>query len=121
MKWFNRTTQVSVGFCREAATDHSPGLQPWVRQIQTRALKVAPDVGAIGGINTTFPEHAPRSPLSGRFHSLPSPGLKPWAIMYNRFAVNPTGAQPKALGFSLRPFHGRELPGSVNFLKPGNE
>jgi hypothetical protein len=24
----------AVGFCREAATDHSPGLQPWVTRSQ---------------------------------------------------------------------------------------
>jgi len=32
---------------REAAIDHSPGLQPWVSPIMRRALKVAPD-SAIG-------------------------------------------------------------------------
>jgi hypothetical protein len=30
------------------------------------------------------------------------PGLKPWAVLWDHF-------------------HGQELPGSVNFLKPGNE
>jgi hypothetical protein len=91
----------SVGFCRGAAIDYSPGLQPWVRQTETSALKVAPDVRAIGGINTSFPEHTPRSPLSGRgrLHAFP---------------------RAKALGCSVGPFHGQELPGSVNFLKPGN-
>ena len=65
MKWFKRIAQESVGFCRGAAIDHSPGLQPWVRQIETSALKVAPDVRAIGGISTPFPEHTARSPLGG--------------------------------------------------------
>jgi hypothetical protein len=41
-KWFNGTVEVSGGFCREAAVDYSPGLQPWVRQIETRALKAPP-------------------------------------------------------------------------------
>jgi hypothetical protein len=76
MKWFERIAQDSVGFCSGVAIDNSPGLQPWVRQIETRALKVAPDVSANGGINTPSPEHAPRSPLSGRFDHLPNPGLK---------------------------------------------
>src|ERR1700751_3434400 len=79
MKWFKRMARESVGFCRGAAIDYSRGLQPWVRQIEKRAClsavvlgkwdeggKVAPDVRAIGGINTSFPEHTPRSPLSGR-------------------------------------------------------
>ena len=107
MKWFKRTAQVALGFCREAATDHSPGLQPWVRQIEIRAClsavvlgkwdeggKVAPDVGAIGGIHTTFPEHASRSPLSGRFPALPDPGLKPWAVLFTPFGRQETAKKP---------------------------
>ena len=99
---------VRGGFCREAAIEYSPGLQPWVRQTKTGALKVAPDVGAARGIKMLLPEHTARSPLlrqsldcplgitpcdaglevlSGRFNSLPNPGLKPWAVMCNRFAV----------------------------------
>jgi hypothetical protein len=88
---FEKTAQEPVGFCRGAATDHSPGLQPWVSPIETRALKMAPDVGAIGGVNAPFPEHSPRSPLSGRFRPLPNPGLKPWAILSGQFmAKSPT-------------------------------
>jgi hypothetical protein len=87
MKWFNRTAEVSAGFCREAAVDYSPGLQPWVREIQTRALKVAPDVCETGGVNTQFPEPTPRSPLSGRFNAPTTPGLKPWAILLDHFMV----------------------------------
>ena len=127
----NRAAEVSAGFCREAATDYSPGLQPWVLQAETRALKVAPNVRAIRSINRPFSEHTLRSPLvrhivlvlvvvlvlerfvvsylrlelflrapfelhpapaglemlSGRFNASPHPGLKPWAILYNRFAV----------------------------------
>src|SRR5258708_4988035 len=30
-----------------------------------------------------------RSPLQGEARCNPSPGLKPWAMIYNRFAVNP--------------------------------
>jgi hypothetical protein len=95
MKWFKRIARESVGCCRGAAIDHSPGLQPWVRQIERSALKVAPDVRAIGGLNTPFAEHTPRSPLSGR----------------GRVGAFP---RAKALGYSLRPFHGQELPESVN-------
>jgi hypothetical protein len=138
MKWFKRIARESVGCCRGAAIDHSPGLQPWVRQIERSALKalptryagairtehtdkfqlqtptnkpsrgrgrrrgrercasrVAPDVRAIGELNTPFAEHTPRSPLSGR----------------GRVGAFP---RAKALGYSLRPFHGQELPESVN-------
>jgi hypothetical protein len=108
MKWFKRIARESVGCCRGAAIDHSPGLQPWVRQIERSAClsavvlgkwdeggKVAPDVRAIGGLNTPFAEHTPRSPLSGR----------------GRVGAFP---RAKALGYSLRPFHGQELPESVN-------
>ena len=114
MKWLKTTAQMSVVLCRdlsdvakggdgaklEAATHYSPGLQPCVRQIGTRALpvrhsfalsseggKVAPDVCETGGVNTRFPERTPRSPLSGRFEASRNPGLKPWAILYNRCAV----------------------------------
>jgi hypothetical protein len=30
-----------------------------------------------------------RPPLQGEARCNPSPGLKPWAMIYNRFAVNP--------------------------------
>ena len=114
MKWFNQTAEVSAGFCREAAVDYSPGLlryatarpgvgtltaylqsrdvglaesglQPWVRQIEICALKVAPDVRRTGGLNTLFPKHIRRSPLSGRFNASPDPGLKPWAVLDTPF------------------------------------
>jgi hypothetical protein len=85
MKWFNRTADMSAGFCREAAIDYSPGLKPWVRQIETAALKVAPDVRETGGINTLCPERTRRSPLSGRFDASLNPGLKPWAVLFTPF------------------------------------
>ena len=100
MKWSNRTADGSVRFCREAAIDYSPGLQPWVRQTETRALKVAPDVSVTGWVNTPCPEHTRRSPLSGRFIASPHPGLKPWAILYNRVAVKSDG-QPGSKVFTL--------------------
>jgi hypothetical protein len=114
MRWFNRTTEVSCGFCRdlsdvakgrdgaklEAAIDHSPVLQPWVREIHTSAClsgvvlgkwdeggKMAPDVRESGGINALFLEHTCRSPLSGRSNASPNPGLKPWAILSDHFMV----------------------------------
>jgi hypothetical protein len=100
----------AVGFCREAATDHSPGLQPWVTRTQKHALKVASevlgwcqrgstiedcDIRPTDRINTPSPEQTPRPPLSGRLICLHHPGLKPWAMVYNRFAVNPTGSRAK--------------------------
>jgi hypothetical protein len=115
----NRTAELPAGFCREAAMDYSPGLQPWVRQIEKRALKVAPDVRETGATNRPSVERTRRSPLSGRSNALPNPGLKPWAILYNRFAVMRHTPRAKALGCSLRPFHDQKLPGSVSFLEPG--
>jgi hypothetical protein len=74
-------------FCREAAIQNSPGLQPWVGRIKARALKVAPEVGAIDGLNALLPDHTPRPPLSGRFNASSNPGLKPWDVVCNRCAV----------------------------------
>jgi hypothetical protein len=93
-KWFNGTVEVSGGFCREAAVDYSPGLQPWVRQIETRALKVAPDVRRTRGINTVFPRRTRRPPLSGRVNASPNPGLKPWAVLYSPFGRSERAKKP---------------------------
>jgi len=94
-----------LGHCREAARDHSPGLQPWVAHLYEIALKGRPngidwdlafgigtdvsDVRAatnIGGTVLTPPRRCPfRADSSGDG----SPGLKPWAMIYSRFAANP--------------------------------
>jgi hypothetical protein len=37
-----------------------------------------------------------RSPLQGEARCNPSPGLKPWAMIYNRFAVSPPVASQGA-------------------------
>ena len=42
LKGLDIIARVYRGFCREAAIEYSPGLQPWVRQTKTGALKVAP-------------------------------------------------------------------------------
>jgi hypothetical protein len=83
-----------VGLCRGAAIQNSPGFQPWVRWSVKGALKVAPDVGRAGGITPEEPKNAPRPPLSGRIsrYAIPrvktlDPGLKPWAVLYSRFAA----------------------------------
>ena len=71
-----------VGLRREAAyktaQGFSPGLGDW-----EGALKVAPD----GGLIHEEPKDAPRPPLSGRIPATPHPGLKPWAVLYSRFAA----------------------------------
>jgi hypothetical protein len=73
---------------REAALEYSPGLQPWVTWLSSDALKVASDVGATGKIHTPRPRTClSRPPLSGRFICPRNPGLKPWAILYSRFAA----------------------------------
>jgi hypothetical protein len=117
MKWFNRTAQVSIGFCREAATDHSPVLQPWVRPLVNSPRRWRPKVGlnltgqifAGGTVHRYIFRPYRASSVAGVYA-----GLKAWAMMYNRFAVNRTDPRAKALACSLRPFHGQELPGSVN-------
>jgi hypothetical protein len=73
---------------REAVVDHSPGLQPWVSWLENGALKVAPDGSATDAIDTPRAEHTSRPPLSGRLCEATNPGLKPWAMVYNRFAVS---------------------------------
>jgi hypothetical protein len=52
----------------------------------------APDVGADGRINALARRAPLRTPVLGRLFRHANPGLKPWAMMYNRFAVNPTGS-----------------------------
>jgi hypothetical protein len=107
---------VVVGFRREAATDDSPGLQPWVTRSQKHALKVASEVLGwsqrvttieAGDVRTTdltthqgqnrpvdrhFSSFVPHSRnyggQAGRLICLHHPGLKPWAMVYNRFAVS---------------------------------
>ena len=88
---------------REAVIHYSPGLQPWVSRSSSGALKVAPDVSATDGINTSRPGQPPRSPLSGRFDCSPDPGLKPLAMVYSRFAAR----SDRHLGGSGRLFRGR--------------
>ena len=73
--------------CREVAMQNSPGLQPWVRWVVKGALKVARDVGHAAAITREQPKDASRPPLSGRFRATHNPGLKPWAVIYSRFAA----------------------------------
>ena len=117
MKWFNRTAKVSVGFCREAATDNSPGLQPGVTSLVNSPRRWRPKVGsnltsqifAGGTVHRHLFRPCGASSVAGVY-----PGLKAWAVMYNRFAVNRTDPGAKALSRSVRPFHGQGLPGSMN-------
>ena len=77
MKWSKRTAQ---------------GFSPGFGMQNKRALKVARDVSATGGTNTPLSEHNPRSPLSGRFNTLPDPGLKPWAVLLSHFMAESSSA-----------------------------
>jgi hypothetical protein len=117
MKSFNRRAKVSMGFCREAATDHSPGLQPWVRLSVNSPRRWRPKVGSnlTGQIfaHWTVRRYIFR-PYRASSVAGVHPGLKAWAMICNRFAVHRTGLGAKALGCSLRLFHDQELPGSVN-------
>jgi hypothetical protein len=74
-------------FCREAAIDHSPGLQPWVGRLSRCALKAAPEVGANRDSNPPYPNSPPRARLSVRIYYPRNPGLEPWAMVYSRFAA----------------------------------
>ena len=93
-----------VGYCREAARDHSPGLQPWVGRPYEIALKGRPTGfgwNPAFGMGTNLSDARPTTnigaalmqpasaALSGRIPCGPFPGLKPWAMMYSRFAANP--------------------------------
>ena len=83
--------RTTLGACQiyppRRVIDHSPGLQPWVGSLVSRALKVAPEVSATGGIERLRREPISRPPLSGRFQCLLNPGLKPWAMVLSRFAA----------------------------------
>ena len=100
-------SSLTLGGCRiyrEAVTDLSPGLQPWVCSPSESALKGRPTQIALNrrlafmasqrhswiirvhskrGATTNFDSAA----FSGRIRWLPDPGLKPWAKICNRFAV----------------------------------
>jgi len=39
MKWSGRIVEEPLGPCREAAPDHSPGLQPWVSRTPNTPCK----------------------------------------------------------------------------------
>ena len=93
--------------CREAAVENSPGLSALGKATNEIALKVATE--ALGWCQVleqlriamfarpTESTHRAQNKPFGRFQRgslcLRYPGLKPWAMMYNRFAVNPTGSQ----------------------------
>jgi len=94
-----------VGYRREAARNHSPGLRPWVGRPYEIALKGRPngfewdrafgigadasDVRPATNIDGTVLTPPRRSPFQGGLMGDGSPGLKPWAVMYSRFAANP--------------------------------
>jgi hypothetical protein len=145
MTWFNITAEVSGGFCREAARDHSPGLQPWVRQIETRALKASPArcAGAIRRrrntpilqySNTPPARNRGRGRRRGRVRSAsrvapdvcaigginpPFPERTRRSPLSGRFNVSPNpGLKPWAV--LSGPFHGQELPGAVNITNHCN-
>ena len=68
----------------------------WTRRIRAQQVenrdgggKVAPDVGRVDGIIREEPKDPLRPPLSGRISATPDPGLKPWAVLYSRFAAKP--------------------------------
>src|SRR5258708_27164428 len=115
MKWFNRTAQVSIGFCPEAATDRSPGLQPWVRSLVNSPRKWRPKVGSnltgqifAGGTVQRYifrPYRA--SSVAGVY-----PRPKAWGMMYNPFAGNRTDPRSKTAACSLQPLPDQEMPRS---------
>src|SRR5260221_4584035 len=101
MKWFNRTAQVSIGFCPEAATDRSPGLQPWVRSLVNSPRKWRPKVGSnltgqifAGGTVQRYIFRPYRASSVAGVYSTP----KAWALVYYRFPGKPTETQGKDHG-----------------------
>jgi hypothetical protein len=104
IKWSDRTAQEPVGFCREAAAENSPGLQPWVSRRERSALPVRRSFGEIG---TKEEKWRPRlvfwcsvskftghTPSSGATFRAPLPRHQP---------------RVETLGYSLKPFHGSTL------------
>ena len=74
--------------CREAVTQNSPGLQPWVRRSAKSALKVAAEA-RLQAISACYFTDAPNvgCHFQGTSYYLLDPGLKPWAVLYSRFAA----------------------------------
>src|SRR5260221_2888583 len=117
MKWFNRTAQVSIGFCPEAATDRSPGLQPWVRSLVNSPRKWRPKVGSnltgqifAGGTVQRYifrPYRA--SSVAGVY-----PRPKGWGMMYNTSPVKRTDATGQNPGCSLIPIYYPKIPPYMN-------
>jgi molybdopterin-binding protein len=99
--------------CREAAIQNSPGLQPWVNRVgQTPCLSAIVrgngttegkwrPMSCVWQIRVLFHHRAQhRVPLfrlrpitrsyggqAGHLCQRPDPGLKPWAVLYSRFAA----------------------------------
>jgi hypothetical protein len=71
--------------------------------VEKRALKVAPDVSSVGGVDAHRPGTHPSAATFRADKFLANPGLKPWAMVYNRFAVqllyNP-GLKPWAMMYN---------------------
>jgi pimeloyl-ACP methyl ester carboxylesterase len=70
-------------FCREAPLEFPPGMAS--DEIRPEGRRVGIHSRAV--ITSGDSRNECRSPLQGDFHSLPHPGLKPWAKIFNRFAV----------------------------------
>ena len=77
---------MAVGSCREAATDHSPGLQPWVTlpHSNTPSQRVA-------GFEDEDENEAPQEWRQRRWwcQHVSRIEVKLWAMVYNRFALDP--------------------------------
>jgi hypothetical protein len=82
--------------CREAATDLSPGFQPWVRCL----IVARPESGARDwrGCVIQRTNHSAQTVwrhFQGASFDIRNPGLKPWAMICSRFAATPTDSPDK--------------------------
>jgi hypothetical protein len=75
-----------VGLLPRSGYTEQPRALALGQVVSKSARKAAPDFGHAAGITREQPKDAPRPPLSGRICATDNPGLKPWAIMYSRFA-----------------------------------
>src|SRR5689334_4051781 len=66
----------------------SPGFESWVRCRTARALKQAPETSTTIQISSPTPDPTKVGRhFQGASFRVTDPGVNPWAVLYNRFAV----------------------------------
>jgi hypothetical protein len=94
----------------EGATEFESGVTPGL---------VVMEAGGAGKFEIDVTRDTTRSPFQGKFVVGGFPGLKPWAMMYNRFAVKSQGPQRAEVAANPRGEHDASL-NSCNSLYSSN-